>query len=604
MKIPSLTKLGLFAAAIVALCAAVPQAVFSLKQTSNLTAVQAKACLLTLRKSMTRGEPAALPEVLGEVSGEKIPMVLTVYVGGIRRGVEQVDGEPLAKALGLLAEKLEALGAAREDPSLRLQLDLVTAEGWIPESGVLAALAFVEGRDGISGMVNGKRVYLPPTEMIRNKKYGSFKPLPDYDSNFRIGVDIDKVTDTIRHQAKRVGAAGEEVSDLARFRPIEVVEGEDLVPRQVLKGTVERPPATRSTVRAAVVAGAEYLVRALSSEGNFRYYYNPLSDKDEPGSYNWPRHAGVSYSLALVGGRLNRQDFVSAARRALIRFEEQLGRGPGQSRCLMSGGKCYLGSSALGLLALAEYRIASKDRRFDGTMKQVADFLISMQKPDGFFFHDWFPEKGIDRKLMKLYASQQAVFALARYAAAVGDSKALEKAEFGMDYLAGPYWDHFLGGFFFGQEHWTCLAAEEVYDARPKPEYAELCYDIGAHYDRITHKPDETPYPEDVGGMSVTHLFTPHIGGTATAAEAMVSAAILGQAVGRDTSSIRDQLKWTFGFLMKGQITASDTFWMRRPELAVGGFFDTQTKLSVRIDNVQHSISAMVRGMDYIPNGF
>ena len=83
---------------------------------------------------------------------------------------------------------------------------------------------------------------------------------------------------------------------------------------------------------------------------------------------------------------------------------------------------------ALGLLALAEYRIASGDDRFDEAARQVADFLVSMQKEDGFFYHDWYPERGIDRELMKLYASQQAVFALARYAKAVGDQDALARA--------------------------------------------------------------------------------------------------------------------------------------------------------------------------------
>jgi hypothetical protein len=601
VKIPGLTKLGLATAVLIALAAVVPQAVFDLKYTTPLTVDQAKACLSTLRKNMERGEVAALREDLKSVAGETIPVVLTVYSKGIRRSAMQVDGEPLGRALNQLAQGLKRSGALRRDPRLRLQLDFVTAEGWIPRSGLLASLAFVEGRDGISGLMNGRRVYLPPSEMIRNKKYGSFKPFPSYDSNFRVGVDLEKMKKTILHQGERIGIKGREISDLARFRSIEVVEGDDLVPRQLLKGTVERPPTTRSSVRAAVVAGAGYLKLALSKDGTFRYYYNPLSDRNEKGSYNWPRHAGVSYSLALVGGKLHRTDLVAAAKKALERFEEQLTDGPEGSKCLESEGKCYLGSSALGLLALAEHRIASGDQRFDRIMKQVADFLLSMQKPDGFFYHDWYPDDGIDKKLMKLYASQQAVFALARYAAATGDAQALEKAVFGMDYLAGPYWDHFLGGFFFGQEHWTCLAAEEVYNARPKPEYAKLCFDIGVHYDHVTHRPGDTPYSEDVGGMSITHIFTPHLGGTATAAEAMVSAAILGQAIGRDTSSIREQLKWTFGFLMKGQITAHDAFWIRRPELSVGGFYDTQTKLSVRIDNVQHSISAMVRGMDLLP---
>ena len=124
----------------------------------------------------------------------------------------------------------------------------------------------------------------------------------------------------------------------------------------LLKGTVERQPPTGARVRASVTAGADYLVRALKSNGLYRYYYDPLRNRNISDPYNWPRHAGTSYSLALVGRLLNHDGYVEAAGRALEKFEKQLVKGLNDSRCLMAKGKCYLGSSALGLLALAEYR--------------------------------------------------------------------------------------------------------------------------------------------------------------------------------------------------------------------------------------------------------
>ncbi len=601
MKLPSLSRLGLAAAVIILASAVVFPIPFELDANTSLKEAEAKAALGALRLGMRQGVPFELPSSLEGVSKDVVPIALTVWSKGIRYRNFQTVEEPLGRALEQLAGKLKNIGNRMDDPRLRLQLDFAVAEGWIPQDGVLASLAFVEGRDGVSGLIGSERIYLPPSELIRNNKYGSFKPLPDYDGKFRIGVDLAQVEKTVLNQGKRLGIRGDEVSDFVRFRALTVVEGEDLTPRRLLKGTVERPDVTRSRVEAAVVAGANYLTGTLRDNGIFRYYYNPVLDRDERGEYNWPRHAGVTYSLALVGRVLKKPAYVGVASRALVRFEKQLSDGPDGSKCLLSRKKCYLGSSALGLLALAEYRIASGDDRFDGMARKVARFLISMQKEDGFFYHDWYPQRGIDKELMKLYASQQAVFALARYAKALRDEDALKKAVLGMDYLAGPYWDHFLGSYFFGQEHWTCLAAEEVYNARPKPEYAELCYGIGVHYENITHNPGETPFVEDVGGMSVTHLFTPHLGGTATASEAMVSSVLLGDAIGLDTRRIREQLRVTYGFLIRGQVTANDTFWIRHPRQAMGGVFETQTKPKIRIDNVQHAISAMVRGLDFLP---
>jgi hypothetical protein len=83
----------------------------------------------------------------------------------------------------------------------------------------------------------------------------------------------------------------------------------------------------------------------------------------------------------------------------------------------------------------------------------------------------------------------------------------------------------------------------------------------------------------------------------------MVSAALLGDEIGAETDSIKEQLRDTFGFLIRGQVTAHDTFWMPSPAAAIGGFFETQSTPKIRIDNVQHAVSAMVRGLGFVEPG-
>lgn len=601
MRLPPIHRLGLVVGLVLVSAVLIAPVPFRLTPQTEMTPEQAKTVLHLVRRGFIEERPVRLDGTLAPLAGDSIPIVVTAWVGGRRVRVWQVDDRPLSDAVPFIVTALRGARDAIDHPTLRIQLDFVVSTGWIPQSGLWASLAFVEGHDGVSGLSGDRRIFLPPYELIRRNRYGSFRPLPGYDRRFTVGIDPNRVKSVIKHQGSQLGLHTDDVGELQRFRALSVVEGHDLTPRRLLKGTVERPGPTRDRVRASVLAGARYLNRALRPDGLFRYYYNPVMDRKVKGAYNWPRHAGVSYSLALVGRVLERREFVDAAGRALQRFSQELTPGPDGSRCLMAKGKCYLGSSALGLLALSEYRIASGDDRFDGLAAAIADFLVFMQKEDGLFFHDWYVNQGIDRESMKLYASQQALLALARHARAVNDERALNPAVKGMDTLAGPYWDHFLSGYFFGQEHWTCLAAEEIYSARPKPQYAELCHDIGHHYDNITLRETETPFAEDVGGMSITHLITPHICGTATAAEAMVSAVLLGNEIGRDTTSIRRQLQATFGFLIKGQVTVHDLYWIRHPLFAVGGFFDTQTKPKIRIDTVQHAISAMVRGMHLLP---
>ncbi len=601
MKIPGVAQLGAVSALVLLTAWLLAPIPFLMEPTAeNLSVEQAGSALGYLRRSFVEDELPTLPRDLASAGDYRLPLVMTVWKGGARRRVWQVDDRPMREALEILAGKLRADKRDLDGPSLRLQLDLVMATGWVPQGGTLFSLSFVEGHTGVSGIVDGRRVYLPPTEFIRQRKYGSFQPLPGYDARFRVGVDIDRISRTILHQAAVLGSRGEIVTELERFLSLTFVEGADLEPRRLLKGSLERDPVGRADLEAAVNAGADYLMRALRPSGMYFYNYDPVAHKKVEDAYNWPRHAGTSYSLALVGRILKRPDVVDGARRALRRLERQLDEGPDGSLCLLAKGECYLGSSALGLLALAEYRLASQDDRFDESAFRIRDYIMSMQRSDGFFYHSWKPDTGIDREKMKLYASQQAVFALGRFAAAYDDKKALDVAEKGMDFLAGPYWDHFLGSYFFGQEHWSCLAAEELYARLPKPQYARYCHGIGVNYDNLTHGRHETPFVEDAGGMSITHFFTPHTGGTATAAEAMVSAVILGKAEGLDVDPIVEQLVASYEFLLRAQVSEHDTFWIRRPRLAIGGFYESQTKTRIRIDNVQHAISAIVRGMDLV----
>ncbi len=602
MRIPTPARLGAVSALVLLTAVLVAPLPFRLEPNASIAPAELGEALVALRRSFEGEDRGELPDSLSALAGDRVPLVLTAWVDGGRAAVWQVEDLPLSEAVPKLAAELRAFGDELESGRLRLQLTAATAEGWLPEDGLLFSLSFVEGHDGVSGMVGERRVYLPPSELVRQRKYGTFKPLPGYDSGFGVGVSRERVTSTIEHQAERLEiAGGSDPADLRRFRGLCMVEDDDLEPRRLLKGTLETAPLTRERGEAVVLAGARYLHSALKPSGKFRYYFNPVMDTDLSWRYNWPRHAGVCYSLALVGRLLERPELVETAGRALEGFTERLIDGPDGSSCLLAKGRCYLGSSALGLLALSEYRLASGDDRFDPVARRLAAFIENMQKSDGLFFHEWYPDKGIERELMKLYASQQAILALAIHARAVGDDGKLDAAERGMDRLAGPYWDHFLGSWFFGQEHWTCLAAEELYRVKPKKAYAELCHAIGTHYDNITHRKDETPFSEDAGGMSITHLFTPHVGGTATAAEAMVSAVRLGREIDRDVAPIEDQLRDTYDYLAKSQISVHDTFWMRSPRKAIGGFFDTQSKTRIRIDTVQHAISAVVRGLDLLP---
>src|SRR5690606_7460370 len=98
--------------------------------------------------------------------------------------------------------------------------------------------------------------------------------------------------------------------------------------------------------------------------------------------------------------------------------------------------------------------------RFDDLTRTLAEWILYMQRPDGSFRHRYdVAAAQPDESAHLLYYSGEAALALARMHAVFGDARYRDAAERALDDLIGWY-DFFAGGFFYGEDHWTCIAAE------------------------------------------------------------------------------------------------------------------------------------------------
>jgi len=600
LNVPRLTTLGLATAATLCFAAAAPPALMSMTRLSAIDAAQAKSAVVWLRTRLEGGAPP-LPQALAPFAGDRVPVSVSLWVRGARARTWQINDATLKEALERLGDLLAEMKSMAAGPTARIELSIAAARGRLPDGGLPATYALEQGRDGFGGLVDGRPIFVPPTELIKRGVYGSEELLPGRDLQLNLGSSPARMRKAMGGLAKELGLTSAAAVITARYRTITVIEGADRVPREFLGGTLERPPLTRARLKAAARAGAAYLASMLKMDGTFIYEFDPVEDRPGGGAYSWPRHAGAAYALVNAGRLFNEPAFTSAARDAIGAALAKLNPAPDGSKCLLEGERCYFGSTALLLIAVAEYRLATGDARFDGAGRAMAAFIRGLQRDNGLFYHYWSPKTGLDRGTMLLYASQQGALALAKWGRATNDAAALAAARRGMDYLAGPYWSFFLGKWFYGPEHWTCLAAEELDKVSPNPAYTSICVDIGRHFARSTLHPGDTPFYEHVGGLGLADVMPPHEGGTATGAEAMATAVAVGRASGADVARIREALFDTCQFLTRCQPTVHDAFWMRRPEMGVGGLFERQTVPMIRIDNVQHAISAMMAGIELLP---
>lgn len=514
------------------------------------------------------------------------PVLLTAWRRGRRLWTLQATG---SDSLAELERRLRP----HCDAPIRLQLDAVVAVGRVLP-GALGALAFVDGSDGVRGRVEGDRwIHVPSTELVVRGLYRAYTPVPQIEPEFHAGMDLEAAAELVH----RADPLGREVLELQRFRARTAVEGAEGQALVLRKATTASPELTPDTLVASARAGADYLARIQRADGQFRYKWSVVHDRDLDAGYSWPRHAAVVSTLAMSARILDAPELLVPVKRGLVALEGRMQDGPTDTRCVRSGKICRLGASALGLLAFAEHREAAGPSRRDTEGAALARYLRAMQRPDGFFHYVWRPDTGPRTAGMRAYEAQEAVLALARWGRVADDADARAAAERAMDYLAGPYWDHFLGLYIYGQEHWTCMAAEEVYAFAPKPEYARLCHRIGRFYAGLSVHPGETIFDEDVGGVGAPGV-PPHLGATATVVEALVPAVALARAEGLDEEPVRAQLDRSLVYLMGGQLGPDDAFWLPAPDKAMGGFLDSRSQPVIRMDNASHAVAGMVRAVE------
>ena len=162
------------------------------------------------------------------------------------------------------------------------------------------------------------------------------------------------------------------------------------------------------------------------------------------------------------------------------------------------------------MVALAEYQRATGDARYLPLATKFAAFILYMQRPDGSFRHLYDPRtKQYDDSAELLYYSGEATLALARMYVVTKDERYAKAAERGLDWLVDWY-DFFIGGFFYGEEHWTCIAAEALWPYGTRDKAKDFCHGYGAFLRAQQPAAGEHPDQDDlVGAYNLTSFVTP-----------------------------------------------------------------------------------------------
>lgn len=589
-------------------------------------AAGARGELLAIARGALDGRappPARDPAVTAPVDDGTV--VLSLWSRGTRRARATGHGASLAAATTAAARALVAMPAVRalapaERAAARLQLDVVVARAGLGDGGpwldaitvpavsaeLVAALAIVPGQDGVGARFDdGHEVLLVPGEVVDDNLVERAHPV-GFVPDIPIGFDPEL--------ARRILTRGQrgEVAAWFRFRTDAFVESPAHDQALALdRGLPPGPAPTRANLRAGALAGARYLVAHLAPTGRYVYTHDLVTGaRSDPatGGYSLPRHAGVTYFLAQTY-RLTGEAWLRAPIERAVGQIEQLvaaggctGEGPGGPYACVrdaSERRASLGSSALTIVALVEYERATGDPRYRDLAIRLGRWVHAMQRPDGSFAHYYeVATRTRDEATMLPYFSGEAALALARLHLVTKDPADAAAAARALDWLVDWY-DFFLGGFFFGEEHWTCIAAEALDPALAQPAHREFC----AAYGAFLRAQQRVPAPVDEGGdlvgaYSAAPFLVPNNTPTGSRTEAMISTWELTARAGEADPALAGQIRASLAFLLRQQIAPDRDFAAAGVDV-LGAVPGSLVDREVRIDYVQHVGSAMVRAAEH-----
>ena len=357
------------------------------------------------------------------------------------------------------------------------------------------------------------------------------------------------------------------------------------------RGHHRRSPLSKEQLLQAARQGGAYLSRSVDPKGRFAYSYRPKTN-DLARKYNMVRHAGTVFSMLDLYQTTRDENLLRASERAidyLIGHIQPFGDRQDELSVLAYKRKIKLGGVALAVVALAKHIEVTGDNRHLALSKRLGRYIQQSQEANGKFLHQRNYPSGSPRGFVSQYYPGEAQLALVRLYTLDPDESWLDTVERNANYLINVR-DRGRQTSRLIHDHWLLYALNELYRFRPKPLYLKHSMRIAQ---AIMGRQNRNPAtPDHLGSYYRPPRSTP----TATRSEGLLAAYQLARDFGRQgrAQATLEAIGLGISFQLQTQFQPESVLYLEDPERALGGFRRSLTDFEIRIDYVQHNISALV----------
>ena len=353
---------------------------------------------------------------------------------------------------------------------------------------------------------------------------------------------------------------------------------------------------TPGSLKSSVQLGANWIVNMQEESGRFNYWYDPEKDTFSSKSEdNFLRQAGTSYSLLSAFELLRDSALLQPVQKSLAYLNQfRVNHTPDTSYYLYRQ-KAKLGGTALPMLVMLKFKELSGDTIYDQRLKSLANMILHLQKVYGtgqykstYVYNGSFEYEKNTGWESNIYPGE-AMLALTEMYAAFGDEKYLNSLDQAHSYYSEEgRWRH------FSFMPWATIAMSRLAILTSQKKYADFAFEMT---DRIL-------YWQNLNQGRVTYgsLFGVPTVFTATWIEGVAEAWKLAIHLNLNEKSERyfRQTMISYKWLLQLQISEQQLQAKGYSEPSLGGFSRSLIEPSIRIDNTQHAISAIIKGLEAI----
>ena len=320
----------------------------------------------------------------------------------------------------------------------------------------------------------------------------------------------------------------------------------------------------------------EFLKENILDSGKYIYGYSALTDSKFD-NYNILRHAGTTWSLITLYDITNDKSLANKTKLALdYMVNEHLKQYDGNIAYIYEDEEIKIGANGLALLAFIEYMETFNTDEYVELAKQLGDGILKLQdEQTGQYTHIIDMDLNEKEKFTTVYYDGEATFGLLKLYGYTKDEKYLNAAKKAVDYFIENEYEQY-------SDQWLAYTSNEITKYDKNPKYFELgLKNAGENFEDMRRRPIFAPTQFELL-MQTFELY-----------ERMMENNITVDYLEEfKISELLDVIKYSLDFGLNTYMYPEVAMYLDNPSDYVYIFYVRNAAFRIRIDDVQHSISA------------